>query len=689
MANTTELIFKIKADNKDLKAVMAQVRADLSQTAKQVTQQNKQEVQSAVALQRQRSAAIIAVWKGDTRAALSEERQRMQAAISLQKQRSAAVVSQWKAEQRDALRITRETEAARVANFKAGLVAVSAIATATIAATVGILKLARDTATFGARLHDLSQQTGISVGMLSTLKVAADTSGSSIEAGTAALARYLRTVSEANAGNEELRKKFIQVGFSQKDLTEAHKSSDAAIQILIDRIGSLGSDQDRLNALQKVGVRNGQELNGIIKEMDGTFAEFQKRVAAMGLVITPEQAKQAEQFDDSLKHLELTTKGLLYTFGREFVPGLTDGMNEIKRQLLSNTGTWSFWAQQIRTEIIGIKSAYAGLSAFLAVVAASGSPAAPGVGLIAAQAAFAAKNRELKSLAGLVTAGVTGVGPKRRGLGEDTGAGTARKSAASAVHQAALKEAALVEREALAILEEHTAANKRELDQQIQDIESFTKRAIELADARLNAAIDRINQEAEADTAALNKKLLTRQEFELRDRELTLRTKELTDKNTDETLALEADRDRKISAARLAAKQREIEIAEDADQRQIDRVKERIDRGVLFESQGERQIAAIVAEGLERRKKALEEESDAYSTSLERRREITDELIRLDGKRAESAEQAAQRIRDAQLKENFEAGEMGPVEIGQTILSPEDYAKLGPPPEAFAGWAIL
>lgn len=310
---------------------------------------------------------------------------------------------------------------------------ITVIATTAVAGLVtGIFALTKSTAAFDAGFHDLSQQLGIGVAMLSTLKVAADTSGASFAGSTTALGKYLKSVSDANSGNEELRKKFIQVGFTQKDLTEAHKSSDAAIAILIDRVGELGNDQDRLNALQKVGVRNGQELNGIIKEMDGTFADFQKRVAAMGLVVTPEQAIAADKFDDSLKLLELTIKGLTYTFGREFIPAITSGMNEIQSGLQNNESWWSWWATRVREEIIGVRVAYAGLSAFLA----SGGGIAGGVP--AAILAGATRNRELKSLAGMV---VGGAGPVSSGrpMGTSGGGGGGGKSAAQREAEAAAK----------------------------------------------------------------------------------------------------------------------------------------------------------------------------------------------------------------------------------------------------------
>lgn len=518
----------------------------------------------------------------------------------------------------------------------AGLATVSVAAIGAVAA--GIFKLARDTAAYADNFDDLSQQLGVSTTLLSTLKVATETAGASFEGSTSALAKYLKSVSDANTGNEKLRQKFIQVGFSQRDLTAAHKDSDTAIEILIDRIGELSNDQDRLNALQKIGVRNGQELNGVIKAMDGDFAEFQKRVAAMGLLITPEQAASAREFEDSLKFLELTIKGLVFTFGREFIPVITSGMNEMQSGLQNNESAWNFWAKRVREEIIGVRVAYAGLSAFLE---SGGNP-------LAAVGSAVLRSRELKSLAGQVSAGISGEGPSR-GISTD-GEGGAKAKASTAL-QDALKASALAEKEALQLIEANVTENKRALDEQVRDITEFTERAKQLADDRLNATIDRINSENEALETALRQRIIAQQEYDLKDRELTAETKAATQKNSDEHFALEQERDRKIAAAEQAARERRLQLAEEADQRTIERVNRRIEREVTAESEGQREIATVVAEGFARKKQALEDEQNAYSTNLERRAAITDELVRLEGERAYAAEQASQRVVDAVERE--------------------------------------
>lgn len=213
------------------------------------------------------------------------------------------------------------------------LAVVAGLTAATVGLGVGLFELSKDTASFGAGLSDLSQKSGLSVELLSTLKVAAELSGSSIEGANTALVRYLKAVSDVNHGNTELEKKFKQVGFTAADLKKAYSSPDAAIQLLITHIGDLANSEDRLNALTKIGVRNGEDLNGILGQMGNNLAEFQAKAAALSLVITPEQAAQADKFDDSLVLLQLQFKALTYTVGREFMPEFQTDMNLVSQTM--------------------------------------------------------------------------------------------------------------------------------------------------------------------------------------------------------------------------------------------------------------------------------------------------------------------------------------------------------------------
>src|SRR5207253_3556045 len=113
-------------------------------------------------------------------------------------------------------------------------------------------------------------------------------------------------------------------------------------RILVDKIGKLSSEEDRLNALQKVGVRNGKDLNAVITEMHGDLDQARQAAEDMGLIITTEQAKQADKFTDSLHILNLQLKAIGYTVGREVLPIFQELLTETSAELKENKDQWKF-----------------------------------------------------------------------------------------------------------------------------------------------------------------------------------------------------------------------------------------------------------------------------------------------------------------------------------------------------------
>jgi hypothetical protein len=238
-------------------------------------------------------------------------------------------------------------------------VGMAVVTAATIGLGVALFGLAKQTAAYEGQFQDLNDQTGIGVKNLSALKLAFDDSGGTIQSGATALSRYLKSVSEANTGNDELKQKFLQVGFTVADLNASYGDSDKAVEILVKRVGEFSNSQDRLNALQKIGVRNAKELNGAIVQMNGDLVKFREEADRLGLVITPEQAQAADDFDEALNHLTKQIKGMGFSIAHQYMPEIQGAIDDVSAGLASNRGVWASWGEFIKTEIRGVRVAAA------------------------------------------------------------------------------------------------------------------------------------------------------------------------------------------------------------------------------------------------------------------------------------------------------------------------------------------
>lgn len=95
--STGELILKFSGDPRQLKGVLAEIRSDLSKSST-----------AQISAARITNREIASEASKQTKQLEREERARVNAALALQRQRSAALIAQWRAEQREQVRLARD-----------------------------------------------------------------------------------------------------------------------------------------------------------------------------------------------------------------------------------------------------------------------------------------------------------------------------------------------------------------------------------------------------------------------------------------------------------------------------------------------------------------------------------------------------------------------------------------------------
>lgn len=530
----------------------------------------------------------------------------------------------------------------------AGPIGIAIVAIAGLTAGAGFLvrglfNLAVAAADWRGKLFDMSQQTGVAVETLSALEIVAKTTGGSIEGIAASLGIFQKNLEESQDATSKAAKVFNELGVSNQDTEVALRQTLKALAAMPEGFHQTAT------ALELFG-RGGKSMLAILKEMDGDLDKATAKFRELGLIVSEEDAKAADEFNDQLALLNFQFRSLM---GQEVIPAALGALQTLSKLLSENRA-----AIDLMGEALGFV-ANVSLGLFVDKVNKAAQDLAMlnaiaaglfGYEFLPGKVVAPPPEGEYVSPGSTVPQGssVTPYTPKAK-------KGGAGKSKRDTFLQDAKTEAALAEREALKATEFDIMENKRSLDTQVRDIKEFTARAIELADQVHDAAIVRINAEQEALDSALAKKLIKQKEYDIQNRELSLRNDKAERENNEEKDRLEQERDRKIAEAEQAARERALRIAEEADERIIARIRNRIDRGVLLESEGQAQIARIIDEGYARRREALEKEEISFATSLERREAINDELIRLDGERAGAAEDAAERIIKARFDEQNES----------------------------------
>jgi hypothetical protein len=176
----------------------------------------------------------------------------------------------------------------------------------------GVVAGLKSLSDYGAKIQDLSNQTGVSTDTLQHFGNAAEKNGSSLDAMGQAFRKLELARSKALGGNEELAASFLQLGVGIQDLTKLDPE-----QIML-KIG-----KSSLNAADAVKVfgKNALELRPILAGIsDGTIK--------MGEAIDKNVIAKLKQADDSFKNVGQQSR----VYGSKVIEGIESVSESIGRE---------------------------------------------------------------------------------------------------------------------------------------------------------------------------------------------------------------------------------------------------------------------------------------------------------------------------------------------------------------------
>lgn len=224
----------------------------------------------------------------------------------------------------------------------AGFVATTA---AVVSLGNALFGLAKQTADFQGKLQDLSQQTGVSVETLSALEIVAATTGGSIESVTASLGIFQKNLEEASTtADSKAAKAFERLGVQVTDTEQTFRDTLAALAKMPE-----GFRQTSL-ALELFG-RGGKQVLAILKETQGDLDGTIEKLRGLGLVTT-EQARRADEFNDRLALLGFSLRGL----GSEIIPLVSDAIKDLQKTIEDNKEAVDF----LKIALQGIAALFVG-----------------------------------------------------------------------------------------------------------------------------------------------------------------------------------------------------------------------------------------------------------------------------------------------------------------------------------------
>jgi len=203
------------------------------------------------------------------------------------------------------------------------------------------------------RMDDLgkaAQKIGIPVDELSKLEYAAKLSDVSLDSLTTTLARFSRQLSEISAGGENDAGAALRaIGVSATDAQGQLRPTAAIIEDVAEQFATMRDGANKTAIAIALFGRSGADmiplLNGGREAIRGAGEELQR----LGGVVTPEAAKQAEDFNDNLTRLQTAFDGLIQEAIGPIIPKLVELTEKLIE--LVKTGPsiaeWFEWLQPL------------------------------------------------------------------------------------------------------------------------------------------------------------------------------------------------------------------------------------------------------------------------------------------------------------------------------------------------------
>jgi len=206
----------------------------------------------------------------------------------------------------------------------------AAIATPLLASTKVFAKMGDDLAKMSAR-------TGFTVETLSELGFAADLSGASMEVLENGIRKMQRTLVDAATGMASAQDALAMLGLTVADLDQL--SPEQQFKLIADRLARIEDPTIKAAAAMELFGRSGTQLLPMLAGGAAGIEQLQEQARKLGLTISTEDAKAAEQFSDTLEILWKVLKQGVFTVGSALVPVLSQLAQWVTKVAVS-AGEW-------------------------------------------------------------------------------------------------------------------------------------------------------------------------------------------------------------------------------------------------------------------------------------------------------------------------------------------------------------
>jgi len=198
-----------------------------------------------------------------------------------------------------------------------GIKQLAKMVTVATAASGAMFAFTKKVAEANDELVKMSKVAGIDAATLQEMGYVAELGGSSIESMATSLEGLGRIASEAARGMGVGVEVFGILGINVAEANGQIKETDDLMMELSDRFMTLGSQAERLEFAQKLGIS--ADLIVALQQGSDEFLRQRKEARELGIILDGETSAAAENFVDNLARIRMIMKGLSTLISTKFI----------------------------------------------------------------------------------------------------------------------------------------------------------------------------------------------------------------------------------------------------------------------------------------------------------------------------------------------------------------------------------
>lgn len=236
------------------------------------------------------------------------------------------------------------------------VVALAALAAGAVIAAREIFDLTKRAADFQGKMFDLAQQTGLAVETLSALEVVAKTTGGELGSITQAIVLFQRKLDEAQDPLSKTAEQFRKFNIDTSDTETSLRSAFNALAAMPEGFAQTNA------AAELFGARGGKQVLALLKETNGDLDASIDKFRETGILISDDAARAADKFNDELTLLEFQLRGLTAVAVRDLIPAIAEMIRSFGDLLQAIRPVVSILGTIAGVAIRPVVSAFKGLS---------------------------------------------------------------------------------------------------------------------------------------------------------------------------------------------------------------------------------------------------------------------------------------------------------------------------------------